>query len=328
MSRIKPGPEATLNRHNIYVLPTRNCLLFLLAFALIFIAAINYAVSLAFGLAFMLVSLFVLAILHTFNNLNQLQIKRLPSSPVFCGEDAAFNVEISRRKTRVHEALELRIGEGTVTHADLIELDRVSLQVFAQTKQRGLFRPSLLRISTHFPLGLCRAWSLVNLDLQCLVYPKPISFVMDQQTTGTSGEQESALVREGSEEFYGLRDYIPGDSLKQVAWKNVARGQGMQLKQFVDYVDSRVWLDWDMFYGFDEEGRLSRLCDCVLQLSARKTPFGLKLPGTEIAPAVGNGHREKLLRALALYGEPDSESRGHSAHGTARTGKRVGALGK
>ena len=53
---------------------------------------------------------------------------------------------------------------------------------------------------------------------------------MNQFDSGSSGSSDSAINREGSEDFYGLRDYVPGDSLRQVAWKTVARGQGMQLK--------------------------------------------------------------------------------------------------
>ena len=306
--RIKPCDSTTLNSRIIYVLPTRSGLLYLLSAGLIFIAAINYAVSLAFGLAFLMVSLFILAIFHTFNNLNQLTVRRLPTKPVFCGETAAFNVELSRGANRVHEALELRFDRGMITHTDLIQVDRTSTQVFQLASQRGILKAPLLRVTTYFPLGLCRAWSMINLDMHCVVYPKPVAFTMDQFTTGSGGSEETALTREGSEEFYGLRDYLPGDSLRQVAWKNVARGQGMQLKQFVDYVDSRIWLDWDMFYGFDVEGRLSRLCYCVLQLAASATPYGMKLPGVEIAPGSGDAHRDALLRALALFQTEYQES--------------------
>ncbi len=299
--RIKPAAVQTLNSKCIYVLPTRNGLLFILSAALIFIAAINYAVSLAFGLAFMMVSLFVLSILYTFNNLNQLQIKRLPTRPVYCGESIAFNVELSGKSNRRHEAIELQFAGETSSHGDLIDVDRIELQVFCLATQRGFQKAPLLRVTTYFPLGLCRAWSIVNLDMHCLVYPKPVRFVMSQFNAGSGGDEESALTQEGSEDFYGLRDYVPGDPLRQVAWKNVARGQGMHVKQFVDYVDSKVWLDWDMFFGFDTEGRLSRLCYCVLQLAERHATFGMKLPGVEIAPGSGIGHRDRLLRELAQF---------------------------
>ncbi|MEX2469446.1 MAG: DUF58 domain-containing protein [Pseudohongiellaceae bacterium] len=304
-ARVPLRDEITLNRRIIYILPSRNGVMFLLATGLIFIGAINYAVSLAFGLAFLMVSLFILAILHTFNNLNHLQLTAQPALPVYCGEDAGFNVLLARPGERRHEALELSFPEGVVSYASLLDIDREEVRVFTRARRRGLFPAPLLRVATTFPLGLVRAWSLVRLNMQCLVYPRPVPFNLQQFSGGGGGGDESSLIVAGSEDFYGLRDYVPGDPLRQVAWKNFARGQGMQLKQFVDYADERTWLDWDMFYGFGVEDRLSRLCYCVLHLTRSGKAFGLKLPGIEIAPAAGVEHRNRVLRVLALYGREE-----------------------
>ncbi|MDD9896240.1 MAG: DUF58 domain-containing protein [Gammaproteobacteria bacterium] len=301
-ARIPAQNRSTLHRRNIYILPTANGMMYLFAAGLVFVAAINYAVSLAFGLAFLMVSVFILAILHTFNNLNQLILLGKFSPAVYCEEQAAFKVELSRLPAKKHEAIELSFEQGLVTHADLIDQDRVVVDVFVKADRRGEFRAPFLRITTYFPLGLCRAWSFVDLDMYCLVYPKPVVFSMNQFNTGSSGNDDSAIIKDGSEDYYGLREYVPGDSLRQVAWKNLARGQSMHVKQFVDYVDSKIWLDWDMFYGFSTEERLSRLCYCVLKLSKSNNAFGLKLPGVEIAPDTGPDHKIKLLRTLALFG--------------------------
>ena len=264
-ARVKRKQKVTLNRRIIYILPTRSGLMFVFAASLVFVAAINYAVSLAFGLAFLMISIFILAILYGFNNLNQLKLQGLSSPAVFCDDQAAFKIELSRFSGRNHEALELSFPDSHATYVDLIKNDQELVEVFIKTNERGCFKAPLLRITTHFPLGLCRAWSVVDLDLQCIVYPKPMTFSMADLSGGSVSEEESAFVVSGSEDYYGLRDYVPGDSLRQVAWKNVARGQGMQLKQFVDYVDSQVWLDWDRFYGSVEE-RLSRICFCTVKL--------------------------------------------------------------
>ncbi len=312
-SRIQPQSSVTLKQRNIYVLPSRAGLMFLVAVGVVLIAAINYAVSLAFGLAFLMLSLFVLGILHTWYNLHGLSLTSLASSPVYCGEEIAFNILLSRSLHRKHEALEFHYQEGwrngtptpeyPMVQADLVEADREQIRVIAPARKRGDYQAPLLRVSTTFPLGLARAWSIVDLDQHCLVYPRPISFQMDQFNSGSGGSDDTAISKRGSEDFYGLREYVPGDPLKQVAWKAVARGQGMQVKEFVDYVDSKMWLDWDMFYGFSTEERLSRLCFCVLQLAKSGNPYGLKIPGVEIAPGTGAEHKLRLLKALALYRE-------------------------
>lgn len=305
-----PSDRVRLHRGNIFIIPSRQGLLFLLAAGLIFIAAINYAVSLAFGLAFLMVSIFILTILYSFTNLNKLMLQNQGSKPVFCGDDAMFQVLLSRYPRRRYESLELAFRSAVVTHADLVSVDQEVVSVFVPARKRGVFVAPGLRITSHFPLGLCRAWSVVDLNLRCLVYPRPVPVSMTQIFNRASGSGASMFTRDGSEDFYGLRDYVTGDSMHQVAWKNVARGQGMQVKQFVEYADDRVWLDWDMFYGFNTEERLSRLCYCVLKLAASSTAFGLKLPGVEVTPDKGSRHRDRLLEILARYNTDQGEGHG------------------
>jgi hypothetical protein len=50
------------------------------------------------------------------------------------------------------------------------------------------------------------------------------------------------------------------------------------------------------------EGRLSHLTGWVLQAEQEGRPYGVKLPQTEIAPNVGDMHRDHYLNHLVLYG--------------------------
>ncbi|ODS23726.1 hypothetical protein AB835_07460 [Candidatus Endobugula sertula] len=61
------------------------------------------------------------------------------------------------------------------------------------------------------------------------------------------------------------------------------------------------WLDWHDFAGISTEGRLSRLCDCVLQSEAKELVYGLILPHKTISLGSGSDHQDKVLRELALY---------------------------
>lgn len=300
--RSPPGPEAVLNRKNILILPTSQGLLLLLAALVIFIAAVNYENSLAFGLAFFMVSLFVVSMLNSFQNLNGLRLRGLPTAPVFKGEEAAFQVLVCRKANRRHEALELYFRGSAVSTVGLIAYGEEPVTVFTPAAERGLYAAPALLIRSRFPTGLFTAWSVVHLQMQCLVYPRPVAIPMEQVFKADSASAEGNLVRAGTNDFYGFRSFTPGDSLRQVAWKNVARGQGMLVKQFVDAVDARVVLDWDLFFGFPLEERLSRLCHCVLKLAESQAAYGLRLPGVEIAPDTGKPHRLRTLQALALYG--------------------------
>jgi uncharacterized protein (DUF58 family) len=106
----------------------------------------------------------------------------------------------------------------------------------------------------------------------------------------------------GSDDFYGFRDYRQGDSLRQIHWKGLARGQSLQTKHYGAYADRSVWLDWDMFPGAGVEQRLSHLCYWALEFESRDEEYGLRLPGVLIEPGSGDKHRERVLQELALYG--------------------------
>jgi len=306
--RNPPADEVILNRKNILIIPSSQGVLLALAILVVLIAAINYENSLGFGLAFMMVSLFLVAMLHGFNNLNGLRLSTMPCSPVFCGEDAAFQIVLSSDDTGSPESLELLFRGSRVSRAGMSRATEEQVSVFLPASRRGELAAPKLYVRSRFPTGLFSTWSIVNLQTHCLVYPRPVAVSLKEVLHGASSGVESKLVRSGTDDFHGFRSFVPGDSLKQVAWKNVARGQGMLVKQFIEPVDEQLWLDWDMFFGFSQEERLSRLCYCVLQMASLGATFGVKLPGIEISPAAGKKHKIKVLRALALFNLPDTES--------------------
>lgn len=305
--RIPPARQVQLGHHNIFIMPNRQGLGFMFVLALMFIGAVNYESNLAFALVFLLIGMFVLSIFHTFRNLSGLHVAAVPGLSVFAGELAELTVILNRHGKRTHESIQLGFPGARKVVCDLAQSleQRVSLYVPAQ--QRGWLRPGRLVIDTVFPFGICRAWSLIDLQVQCLVYPRPLECDLDWLLSSQQQAGNTTLVR-GSDDFYSLRPYNIGDPLKHVAWKNFARGQGMLIKEYASTVDQKIWLRWDLFPDLDTEGRLSRLCWCVIRLDEAGLEYGLELPGVRIPPARGPDHYRKLLETLALYGQagPDA----------------------
>lgn len=292
--------EVQLHRKNIFILPSGAGFLFLIVTGLIVVTAINYALSLAFALAFLMVSLFTLCIFHSFRNLQHLCVRGAGAVPVFAGEDAAFVFVLQTSATQAHEMLELRFPNGAWSHADVLAGRQARVRVFLPSVRRGVLRAPRLTLQSRFPLGLWCAWSKVDLDMSVLVYPKPIAGPLPSAVgMAMAGTSQGRQV--GVEDFYGLRHYNAGDSPKQIAWKSLARGQGLQVKQFVDATDEHVLLDWEQFGALHSEERLSRLCYWVLRLTERDVDFGLRLPGLAIARGRGDAHCQAMLRALALW---------------------------
>jgi uncharacterized protein (DUF58 family) len=98
-----------------------------------------------------------------------------------------------------------------------------------------------------------------------------------------------------------LRSYRPGDAPKLIAWKALAREQGLLTKEFSAMASSELWLDWQEAHGPDVEHRLSVLTHWVIQAERFGQSYGLRLPGATIPPARGEAHRTRCLEALALF---------------------------
>jgi uncharacterized protein (DUF58 family) len=305
--RMPPSSAITLDLKTIFILPTGEGVLFVFLIVFMILAGINYQNSLIFGLAFLLVSLFMVSILHTYRNLSGLTILAGSTLPAFAGEDAEFTVILGRFGVRTYEALLLGWNPELLQGADLLEEQEVKVKLFVETKKRGRMNPGRMLIQTYYPVGLFRSWSWVDLDMTSMVYPMPIPAGDIPTATATSSEGD-LIHREGVDDFYGLKEYQQGDPLKQVAWKSYARTEELLTKQFATFADRRVWIEWESFPGMDREARLSRLCYWVLQVDAGNDEYGLRLPGVEIAPNRGPQHREEVLKTLALF-EVDADEK-------------------
>ena len=163
--RIPPANATTLDQKKIFILPTREGYYFAVLVIFMVLAGINYQNSLVYGLSFLLSSLFMVSMLHTFRNLSGLTIQAGGSTPAFAGEDAAFDVILSRQGERTFEAVTIGWDSELMQGADLLEETEVELKLFAPTSQRGRFNPGRVLIETRYPVGLFRAWSWIDLDV-------------------------------------------------------------------------------------------------------------------------------------------------------------------
>ncbi len=299
--RIPAQSEVRLNQRRIFIIPTRQGLGFLLLIALLLIGAINYQNNLAYFLTFWLLSLFLVAILHTYRSLSGLLVRRQASVPVFAGEEACLPVELVGER-RAYQALALGWPPQPLQMADVPANGSTQVELFAHASQRGWLVPGRLRVETRFPLGLFVAWSWLDLDQRVLVYPAPQAGDLPLADAGSQDDDEGVrVVPGGVDDYQGLRSYQPGDNKRRLHWKAFSRGQGLLVKDFAGLAGRDIWLDFAQAGGGAEQ-RLSRLTHAVLTLYAQGQPFGLRLPGLELAPECSAAHRDACLRALALYG--------------------------
>ncbi|MGH1470009.1 MAG: DUF58 domain-containing protein [Cellvibrionaceae bacterium] len=294
-----------LTRNNLFIFPSQQGVWFLLANLLLWVLGTNYQNNLILALAFLLMTFFVIAILHTFTNLSGMSVNVLGADPVFCGDAAEIKVALSSRQQRFRDFLSFKWQGCDPIVCHLESDDEIVINTFVKTHHRGLEHPGKLIVETFYPLGIIRSWTRLKTKLNVLVYPKPISFGPLPLSKALSDEGVVAAGK-GGDEFSGYKNYQAGDSLKDVSWKTYARGMGVYSKEYSAYRDQRLWLDWDYLDGKKTEERLSGLCSWALEAHQADKDFGLRIPGVEIQPSSGKKHLERVLKALALFGVDSS----------------------
>jgi uncharacterized protein (DUF58 family) len=305
--RLPVSHSITLNQKRLFIFPSRSGWWYFFLLLVILMVAINYQNNMAFALVFLLASVFVVGILHTFANLSGLTITALRSEPVFSGDYVQLQIELTRSGKRRYFDIRLSWPDAQATSVTLSDNSAATATLYVPVAGRGWFRPNRLTVATVYPLGLLRCWSLLLLDIDVLVYPKPMAAPLSQAQVVEGEADGERLAVVGADDFYEFSEYHPGDPLKHVHWKGYAKGQGLLTKQFASYSEQQHYLDWQDFQG-DVEQRLSYLCYWILQLEKTADDYGLRLPGIEFAPAHGRQHQQKLLKALALFRLGDAET--------------------
>jgi len=295
-------PPVTLVQRRIFILPTRQGYVFAVTLLVLLLASINYALSLGFILTFLLASMGGVAMLHTWRNLAYLKLRPGRCDPVFAGEAAYFHVSVETpSKTRFSIAIRRRADEPV--YADVAAAEMASIALGVTATRRGLVPCGRLEIFTRYPVGFFHAWSYVDFGQSVLVYPRPDPFAGAPPTQSRAVAEEGIPIP-GDEEFNMLRAYRAGDTPKQIAWKALAREQGLLTKEFNATASSDLWIDWEQAHAADIEARLSILCHWVIQAEMFGQSYGLRLPGREIAQGRGEAHRTRCLEALALFEAP------------------------
>jgi len=293
------APPVTLVQRRIFILPSRQGYVFAFVLLLLLVGSINYNLSLGYALTFLLMSMGCVAMLHTWRNLAHLRLRPGRCDPVFAGDIAQFNVSVETPSLTRFAIAMRRSGEEPV-YVDVTPSETAGVSIPVATRRRGLLRSGRLEVFTRYPVGLFHAWAYVDFGLTVIVYPRPDVFAGAAPMQSVNVSEEGIPVP-GEEEFSMLRAYRPGDAPRQIAWKALAREQGLLTKEFSAMASSELWIDWDQAHGADVEARLSILAQWVLQAESFGQSYGLRIPGTVIQPNRGDLHRQRCLEALALF---------------------------
>ncbi len=302
------GEEVFLSQRRVYIVPTGAGVGFSALLLVLLIGSINYSLGLGFALTFTAAACGLVDMWFTWRNLAHLRLRPGRAQDVFAGEEAQFELHLVNRTRRDRYAIAVEFtGSSATPHmADVAAGSSTSVTLAMTAAHRGWMRAPRVRLTTRFPLGLFRAWSYWQPDLAVLAYPSPEPVAPPLPMTGTGNGTGPG--RAGEDDFAGVRSYQPGDQLRHLAWRQIARldpelGGQLVTKHFEGGSAEELLLDFGALPPYlDLETRLSRMTRWVLDAEQRAMPYAFRIGAQHYDTALGAAHQAACLRALALFG--------------------------
>lgn len=166
-------------------------------------------------------------------------------------------------------------------------------------ERRGEHRLGPVEIRLTDALGLVRRSVTVSATDNVLVYP-PISRLDGGVLRRATADHQN---RTG---FDRLREYAPGDPMRDIHWKSSAKRDELLVAEFDEPAGSRqLWVEARATAGHADAMAAAA---ATVAVGALREGFavGLATPGGTVPPGYGDTHRTRLLETLART--PDGES--------------------
>ena len=270
-------------------------------------------------LAYLLAGLIVVAYLWARLQLWGLSVspERL-SSRVQVGQMIESRITVANRTFLPKLALELQDisdmpgYEGRAV-VDLEGHEDYVWELRAQGSRRGLYQVGPVEVASSDPFGFFTFRRALGAAGQVLVYPEVIdlpSFWIPPASLGTESRRRR-LTHHITPNVTGVREYMPGDSLKRIHWPTSARTGRLMVKTFEQDPSAEAWVVLDLERrvqagdGDDstEEWGVKVAAAVTHHILAARRPLGLVFQGDfslVLEPVQGEGHFLRILEALAM----------------------------
>jgi uncharacterized protein (DUF58 family) len=213
--------------------------------------ALNRGVDLLWGMAILLVTSMAAAWVLPILQLRKVRIARrqFPSSGVV-GEALHISYEIEvpgwrpRYGIEIHDRLANRADASSAAY-----LPRVAGRkevAFSWTPQtRGCWSLEDITLESRYPLGLTTARRTVPASPhEITVYPDfvPLRSLPIQGEAHPKMARTVSRRRAGHDEFFGLKQYQPGDEARAIHWRASARLGELVLREYEHQQDRQMWI--------------------------------------------------------------------------------------
>lgn len=298
--------QVKLGLRKAYILPTQKGIYYALTLIVMFIWSINYALSLGYAVTFFVAVFALIVLVLTVMNLSGIQVTAVDKvgnhADFFAREPAYFRLQIDNQKIDPGIHIEAKRNGLVAEPLSLNPQSSGILHLPSDDTGRGIKTLEYVKLSSDYPIGLCRSWTWFYFASEICIYPAPRGDLPLPFHPEHQGIDEGQVDLQGAEDFSTLRDYRAGDNLRHIVWKKAAVGK-ISVKTFQSLAGQECILDFNdtTLSGLDTEQRLSQLCAWVLLAEKQGTQYCLQLPNRYIDFGLGQSHRANCLEALACY---------------------------
>jgi uncharacterized protein (DUF58 family) len=187
--------------------------------------------------------------------------------------------------------------------------EELNVETIYRLPKRGLYRCTSVVVSTRFPFGFFHKSLEIDEGANLIVFPTPAPSKDWAHTVHAHFGDVPSRQRGLGEEFFGLRDAMPGEDSRRIHWKSSARRGELVVREneareqravelvLAHWTGQDTWTPPHIERAF-EEG-LERIAGLIEELTSRDYRVGLRT-AQEVIPVGGSGvHMDRMLRALA-----------------------------
>ncbi len=189
----------------------------------------------------------------------------------------------------------------------------VKFHTYFTPAQRGKLICHGTRIGTKYPFGLLTRFDTIGEPFTTTVYPAlgtlKINIISSRKSSDFFAGSTQSRSKGNSDEFYALREYLPGDNPKLIHWKRSARMGTLLVRQMTQFSPLRLTVILDTFVDESTPGKdpsFEREVSFAATLLCRALESGYKAalicssnPAKIVPPLSGRDSQHKILQALS-----------------------------
>lgn len=280
-----------LLQKDVLVFIYKQGFLYLVLIVITFIAGINYANNLILGFCFLISAILCISFYLTFKQLHGLQIELVAAEVGQVDQPLILKILLKQSTQTVRY---LRLNWQEQEHFLYLDQTQQSLELAVLPEQRGRYELDALKIYATYPLGLVRAWTYLYPQQEVWIAPKATDWQKEHKLQPTPAQ-------DSLDEFKELRTFQYGDSYQNVAWKQVARGQGFLIKMFEAQTSHQhLDIDYQHIPALGHEQKLSLMMGLIEQCEQSGNDYAVILPHARLESGQG---QSQLIKARLLLAQ-------------------------